>query len=159
MVSGDCNLSATYEYGPRGTMPAVKLIWHQGSDKPEIWANGGIPKWDNGVLFIGTKGMILSDYSKHIVLPEKDFVGFQRPAPNIPRVKNHHQEWLDACREGKRCSADFEYSGWLTEANHLGNVAYRTGKKLIWDHKKLVAKNAPEASKFIHREYRKGWVL
>ena len=27
-------------------------------------------------------------------------------------------------------SANFEYSGWLTEANHLGNVAYRVGKKL-----------------------------
>ncbi len=46
-----------------------------------------------------------------------------------------------------------------TEANHLGNVAFRTGKKLIWDHKKLEATNAPEASRFIRRRYRKGWKL
>jgi hypothetical protein len=45
----------------------------------------------------------------------------------------------------------------LTEANHLGNVAYRIGKKLTWDAARLRATNAPEAERFIHREYRKGW--
>jgi len=47
----------------------------------------------------------------------------------------------------------------LTEANHLGNVAYRVGKKLIWDHRQLRATNAPEADALIHREYRQGWNL
>jgi hypothetical protein len=36
-------------------------------------------------------------------------------------------------------------------------VAYRTGKKIEWDYKKLRARNAPEANKFIQREYRKEW--
>jgi hypothetical protein len=36
-------------------------------------------------------------------------------------------------------------------------VAYRTGKKIEWDCAKLRAHNAPEADKFIRREYRKGW--
>ena len=35
-------MSATYEYGPRGEMPAVKLTWHQGENKPAIWTAGGI---------------------------------------------------------------------------------------------------------------------
>ena len=47
------SMSATYEYGPRGTMPAVRLTWYQGEEKPDIWRKGGIPRWDNGVLFIG----------------------------------------------------------------------------------------------------------
>jgi hypothetical protein len=38
-------------------------------------------------------------------------------------------------------------------------VAYRTGKKIDWDPVKMRATNAPEADKFIHREYRKGWEL
>ena len=42
-----------YEYGPRGAMPAVRLTWHQGENKPDIWRKGGIPHWDSGVLFIG----------------------------------------------------------------------------------------------------------
>jgi hypothetical protein len=54
--------------------------------------------------------------------------------------------------------SNFQYSGWTTEANHLGNVAYRTGKKIEWDYQNLRAKNAPEAAPFIKRpEYRKGW--
>jgi predicted dehydrogenase len=153
------SMSATYEYGPRGEMPPVKIVWHQGESKPEIWKSGGIPKWDSGCLFIGARGMLLADYGKHLLLPEKDFEGFQRPAPTIPRSPGHHLEWLQACKSGKNPSANFEYSGWLTEANHLGNVAYRTGKKLQWDPKALKATNAPEADRFIHRTYRKGWTL
>ncbi|MCP4811190.1 MAG: gfo/Idh/MocA family oxidoreductase, partial [Planctomycetaceae bacterium] len=49
--------------------------------------------------------------------------------------------------------------GWLTEANHLGNVAFRAGQKLEWDPVNLKAKNVPEADRFIRREYRKGWKL
>jgi predicted dehydrogenase len=153
------SMSATYQYGSRGDLPPVKLTWHQGENKPEIWQNGGIPKWGDGCLFIGSKGMLLASYSKHALLPEKDFTDFQPPSPTLPRSPGHHEEWLQACKTGKPASADFQYSGWLTEANHLGNVAYRAGKKLEWDPAKLRAKNAPEADKFIHREYRKGWDL
>jgi predicted dehydrogenase len=153
------SMSATYEYGAREGMPPVKLTWHQGENKPEIWKSGGIPKWSDGCLFIGDKGMILANYSNHVLLPEKDFTDFKRPAPTIPRSPGHHTEWINACKTGSPTSADFNYSGWLTEANHLGNVAFRVGKKLEWDARNLRAKNAPEADKFIRREYRKGWVL
>jgi hypothetical protein len=153
------SMSASYTYGARGSLPPVKLTWYQGEDKPEIWKNGGIPKWDSACLFVGSKGMLLATYDKHVLLPEKDFAGFERPAQTLARSPGHHEEWIMACKTGKPTSADFQYSGWLTEANHLGNVAYRVGKKLEWDPKKLRAKNAPEADKFIHREYRKGWVL
>ena len=152
-------MSATYEYGPRGEMPAVKVAWYQGELRPEIWTSGGIPQWGSGCLFVGDKGMLLSDYDKHVLLTEKDFAGYQRPAPSIPRSPGHHQEWIEACKTGKPTSADFIYSGWLTEANHLGNVAYRTGKKLQWDAVALKATNAPEAEPLIRRQYRSGWVL
>ena len=36
-------------------------------------------------------------------------------------------------RPGAPTTCHFDYAGWLTEANHLGNVAYRVGKKLEWD--------------------------
>ena len=153
------SMSATYEYGARGGMPGVKVVWHQGDDKPEIWKSGGIPKWESGVLFSGSKGMLLADYGKYILLPEEKFAGYQRPAETIPRVKSHHEEWIECCKSGKSPSANFEYSGWLTEANHLGNVAFRVGKKLQWDPVALKAKNAPEADRLIRREYRDGWSL
>jgi hypothetical protein len=153
------SMSATYEYGARGELPPVKLTWHQGESKPELWKNGAIPQWDSGCLFIGPKGMLLADYGKHVLLPEKEFNGFQPPSATIPRSPGHHVEWIQACKDGKTTSANFEYSGWLTEANHLGNVAFRVGKKIQWDPQLLKAPNAPEADAFIHRQYRSGWSL
>jgi predicted dehydrogenase len=153
------SMSATYEYGARGDQPSVKLVWHQGENKPAIWKDGGIPKWGDGCLFIGAKGMLLADYGRYLLLPEKDFAGYRGPAPTIPRSPGHYAEWIEACKTGKPTSADFQYSGWLTEANHLGNVAYRVRKKLEWDAENLRASNAPEAKPFLHREYRKGWEL
>jgi predicted dehydrogenase len=151
------SMSAIYEYPARGDLPAVKLTWHQGENKPAIWKDGGIPKWDNGVLFVGTKGMLLADYRRYVLLPEKDFAGYKGPEPTLPRVSSHYAEWIAACKGGKPALADFEYSGWLTEANHLGNVAFRVGKKIEWDADKLRATNAPGADKYLRREYRKGW--
>jgi predicted dehydrogenase len=152
-------MSATYEYAARGELPAVKLTWYQGETKPDIWTKKGIPQWGDGVLFVGEKGMLLSNYTKHLLLPEKDFASVKLPEPSIPRVTEHHAEWIAACKGGTPCHADFQYSGWLTEANHLGNVAFRVGKKLNWDAAKMRATNAPEADKYIRREYRKGWEL
>ncbi|MFL3656594.1 MAG: Gfo/Idh/MocA family oxidoreductase [Opitutales bacterium] len=154
------SMQAIYEYGTRGELPPVKLTWHQGLDKPQIWKDKGIPQWNNGHLFIGDKGMLLSDYHKHILLPEDKFADFKGPDQFIPRsVNGHHDDWVAACKGGAPTMCDFEYSGLLTEANHLGNVAYRSGKKIHWDTKEMRATNAPDAEQFIRREYRKGWRL
>jgi len=153
------SMQVTYEFGPRGDQPPVRLTWYQGENKPEIWKEGGIPQWGSGALFIGEKGMLLSDYGRYVLLPEEDFAEFKGPDPFLPRVKGHHAEWIEACKTGATPSANFEYSGWMTEINHLGNVAYRVGKKLTWDPVALRAPGAPEADPFLRCPRRKGWEL
>lgn len=154
------SMHATYEYGARGDKPPLRLTWYQGEDKPGIWSSRGIPQWESGVLFVGTQGrMLLADYEKHVLLPEKNFIDFTRPAPFIPKSLGHHEEWIHACKTGAPTTCNFNYAGYLTEANHLGNVAYRVGKKLEWDSKNLVVTNTNTAEKYLRREYRKGWTL
>jgi len=154
------SMTATYEYGARAEMPPVRLTWYQGEEKPELLRGGLIGKeWNSGVLFVGSKGMLLSDYGRHVLLPEEKFKDFQRPPQTIPESMGHHKEWIHACKTGTPTTCSFDYSGPLTEANHLGNVAYRVGKKIEWDPVNLKATNAPEADQFIRREYRKGWNL
>lgn len=153
------SMQATYEFPARGDMPAVKMVWYQGANKPPHLIEGKIPAWNSGVLFVGDKGMLLSDYSKHALLPEKEFIDFKKPDPFIPKSIGHYAEWLQACKTGSPTTCNFEYSGWLTESNHLGNVAFRAGKKLVWDANKIKATNCPEADSLIKREYRKGWDL
>lgn len=153
------SMKAVYEFGARGDLPPVQLTWHQGTSKPQIWTDGGIPQYGNGVLFIGEKGMLLSDYGKHVLLPEKDFEGFKRPEPFLTRPASQHAEWLEACKTGSPTGSNFDYASWLTETNHLGNVAYRAGQKLQWDPVAMRATNCPEAQRFIQRDYRNGWKL
>lgn len=155
------SLTARYEYGPRGEMPACSLSWHQGAMKPSVWKDDPqLRDWGSGVLFIGDKGMLISDYGKYKLLPEKNFEGFQPPPKSIPDSPGHHLQWLNAILHGTPTDSPFDtYAGPLTIANHLGNVAYRAGKKIVWDAKTLQAVNAPEASAFLSRKPREGWSL
>ncbi|MDX9975306.1 MAG: Gfo/Idh/MocA family oxidoreductase [FCB group bacterium] len=153
------SMRAKYEYGARGDRPALTLTWYQGKEKPPQFTDGSIPQWDSGCLFVGDNGMLLADYGRNMLLPEEKFKDFAPPAQTIPESIGHHLEWIHACKTGAPTTCHFDYSGALTEANHLGNVAYRTGKKLEWDPVKLEATNVPEAARFIKREYRDPFIL
>ena len=140
-----------YTYAARAERPGVTLTWHQGTYKPPSWSDPAIPNWGSGVLFQGDRGMLLADYGKHMLLPQDKYQDFQRPDPFIHDSRGHHREWIHACKHRTPTTCNFEYAGWLTEANHLGNVAYRVGKKLQWDPSQLKATNAPEADPLIRR--------
>src|SRR4051794_16341493 len=153
------SMQATYQFPARGKMPAVRMTWYQGANKPALYTDGKIPRWGDGCLFVGDKGMLLANYGNHVLLPEKDFKDYKRPPRTIAKSLGHHAEWVHACKTGAATTCNFEYAGWLTEANHLGNVAYRVGKKLEWDAAGLKAKGCAAADAIIRREYRKGWKL
>ncbi len=153
------SMYSVYEYEARDERPPVTLTWYQGEFKPDLLREGAIPDWPNGILFVGDDGMILADYQKFVLLPEDKFRDYRRPEPSIPNSPGHWAEWAHACKTGDPTGSNFDYAGRLTEANHLGNVAYRAGKKLEWDPVKLYASNAPEAEPFIRRDYRRGWSL
>ncbi|MBI5690236.1 MAG: Gfo/Idh/MocA family oxidoreductase [Verrucomicrobia bacterium] len=146
-------MRVTFEFEPVGSAPPVKLVWHQGDSKPPQWTPemGG-----RSQLFIGEKGML---HGTGKLFPAEKFQGWQPPAPTLPRSPGHWVEWVNYAKgEGPVPGSNFQYSGWTTEANHLGNVAYRTGRKIAWDYAALRASNAPEAAPFIRRpQYRPGW--
>jgi len=177
-------LVARWEHPATPDHPALTLTWYDGgkfppspeepardlgstpaagkAKKPSRLDESGrldLTKWGIGVMFVGSNGKIVADYSRRYILPADKFRDFEPPAPTIPPSKGHYQEWIDACKTGEPTLCNFDYSGKLIEANLLGAVAFRVGKRLQWDAKQLKALNAPEADKFIRREYRAGWVL
>jgi len=153
------SMTATFHFGPRGDLPAVSVHWYQGVFKPTYWTEKKIPQWADATLFVGSKGMLLADYARHMLLPEKEFAGLKPPPKSIPDSLGHHAEWIHACKTGEPTTCNFAYSGLLTESNHLGTIAYRTGKKIEWDAKAMRIKNSSEAQALVGREYRKGWSL
>jgi hypothetical protein len=127
--------------------------------RPEILKSLGLEKWVNGVLFIGTRGWLIANYDVHEFGPKDAFKDFVRPKQFIPESIGHHREWIEACKTRGTTTCSFGYSGPLTEAVLLGVVSYRTGKRLDWDADRLVARNAPEAERYITERARSGWNL
>ncbi|NOX56321.1 MAG: gfo/Idh/MocA family oxidoreductase, partial [Planctomycetes bacterium] len=148
-------LIVRYEFPARENLPPVKLTWYDGNRVPKEVAGEKVPR--SGVMFVGSEGKMYANYSTYRLYPEEKFQGYQPPPPSIPRSIGHHAEWIKACKEGTPTTCNFDYSGPLTEAVLLGNVAYRTGTKLQWDAAVLKATNCPEADKYIRKEYRSGW--
>lgn len=134
--------------------PALNFTWYCDALAPK--QINGTPVPGNGVMFVGSEGMLFADYSKYKLFPVDKFKSFTPPPRTIPDSIGHHREWLQACRNGSPTTCNFDYSGPLTEAVLLGNVAYRSGKKLIWDAENLKV-NHPEAQALISKEYRPGW--
>lgn len=150
-------LIVRYEYGARPGLPPVKLTWYNGGKRPPHFAEGKLPAWGDGTLFVGDKGMLLADYGRYVLLPEKDFSGFVPPAPTIPNSIGHHMEWIEACKTGGTTTCNFDYAGALTEAVLLGCVAYRSGEALDWDAHALRCRNSARANALLRTSYRAGW--
>ena len=151
-------LIVRYVYpNPRGGDP-IELTWYHGGKHPEMPAEL-YEKWKSGVLFVGDKGELLADYGRNVLRPEDKFKDFKRPEPFIAKSVGHHKEWINACKNGTPTTCNFDYSGGLTEAVLLGNVAFRAGEKIEWDSKNLRATNSKDAERFIQHHYRSGWTL
>ncbi len=152
-------LIASWEFPARGDLPPVKLTWYDGSRRPQQQKEHNMPDWPEGVLFVGSDGMLIAEWGKRELYPKEKFADFQPPQRTIPESIGHAQEWLAACKTGSPTLCNFDYSGPLTETVLLGTVAYRVGKKREWDPVNLKATNCPEADPFIRRAYREGWTL
>ena len=148
----------TYEFPARGELPPVTLKWYDGGRRPAYFDDPKFPKWGDGTLFVGSKGMLLAGYDRRKLLPEKEFADFKEPTPTIPDSIGHHKEWIEAIKGNGTTLCHFGYSGPLAETVLLGNVAYRSGKAVAWDAKAGKADSA-EANAYLQREYRKGWKL
>jgi hypothetical protein len=153
----------TYQFGPRGKMPAVKFMWYEGGlmpPTPEGLEEGDqLGQGGQGILFVGDKGMITCAGwgGPPKLLPGSKNASYKQPPKTLPRSNGHHRDWVDACKGGKPASANFAYGAGLTEIGLLGLVAMRLKKKIYWDAKSMKFTNAPEADQYLKENYRSGW--
>src|SRR3989449_6212318 len=133
----------TYEFHPRGEQPAAKMIWYDGGKKPSPELVKDTELSSNGIILIGDKDTLyVPNYwgaGKFLSGGKvEDFKDIPETLPKPPGFeRNHHQEWLNACKGGPKALSSFDYRGPLTETVLLGNVASRVGKKILGDTKKL----------------------
>lgn len=153
-----------YEFAARENMPALTLTWYDGGLRPPLIAEleADMKMGPGGTMFVGDKGKVLDDK----IVPKALRESYKRPDPYIPSSPGHEMEWILACKGGAPAGSNFEWAGPLTETVLLGNIPLRkelreklSGQVLTFDPEKLTIPNLPEANKFLHKEYRKGWSL
>jgi predicted dehydrogenase len=151
-----------YQHPATIARPACAVTWYDGGKRPEILKElrdaGDSPmKWGDGQLFIGDKGMIISEYSNHRLLVDGKVTDFEPPAKTIADSIGHHREWTEACKNGGPTTCHFGYSGPLSEAVLLGNAAFRAGGGFGWDGPSLRALGNDAAQALISKDHRVGW--
>jgi predicted dehydrogenase len=153
----------TYHFPAREEMTPVKIHWYDGGLKPsrpsELEDQRELP--EEGMLFVGDRGKILCDFSggSPRIIPESKMRSYERPDKTLPRSIGHIDEWVRACKGGEAADANFEFTGKVTQALLLGNVALQHGKRIDWDAENFRVINDDEANKYLHRDYRDGWTI
>jgi predicted dehydrogenase len=155
----------TFEFQAKGKRGPITLLWHSGTKKiPQAKElEPGRKPVDTGAYIYGDKGVIM--YGSHgaggvRIIPETAMKAYTQPEKSIPRVKEHHDDWLRAIREGRKAGSDFSYGGPLTEIALLGVIALKMpGMKLEWDGPNGRFTNCEEANQHLDPPYRAGWTL
>ncbi len=152
------SMHVEYTYPARGDQPGLPLHWYHTTKPPCIEEYGIEAKPPGtGVLFVGSKGMLMTSFGNHVLLPEDKFADFEYPEPFIPDSPGFHKEWILAAKGGEPATCNFDYSGPMAESVILGNTCYQLGKNFAWDAENLKAVGVPEAEALIHPTFRKGW--
>ncbi|MCC6164278.1 MAG: Gfo/Idh/MocA family oxidoreductase [Acidobacteria bacterium] len=142
-----------------------------------------------GVEFYGTDATLFLDRSGFEVIPEtagtqkvptpsylseqqpslpvwkREWAGASRArtaavrAPSSDQNLSHIRNFLDCMRSRQRPNSDVELGHLSTAMCLLGNVAYRTGRKLTWDADKELCVDDAAANALLTREYRAPYTL
>ncbi len=145
---------ALYEFDGFG------LLWDH-----TIGIYGGPYGRRHGVAFIGEYGTLVVDRGGWEVIPEIAGEGKTKmeAVPLQPSsgkgLELHIRNFIDCVKNRERPNADVEIGAHIAKVAHLGNIAYRTGRKVVWNAEENRFINDPEADEYIRADYRKPWEL
>jgi predicted dehydrogenase len=113
---------------------------------------------ENGCAWYGTEGMIIGGKAKgwQIFGRQNKLLEDIKPTSG-PDLAAHHANFFDAIRTGATLNADITINHLSTSLCHLGNIAARTRRALVFDPVKEQFLGDADTSKLLRREYREHW--
>ena len=130
----------------------------------------------HGEAFYGTNGTLISDRIGYEIYPEMDPPP-RRGEGEAPGTKPVYRserkvvkgrdttdllvkDFVECVKSRRAPMASAEIGHRSTIVPHIGNIAYRTGRKLRWNaEKEAFDGNEPEATALLGRQHRKPWTL
>ena len=144
------SLVTVYEY------PSCQVIWEH-----RAGLNNGLNNRSWGIEWHGSEGtIIVNDEGYEIVSERKkaNLDSMKHKGSGDPRPA-HVRNFLDCCKTRQQPVLNMEKGHRVSSLAHLGNIAYRTGHKIVWDSEKEVVVDDPKADKMVGVKYRKPWHL
>ncbi len=132
--------------------------------------DGGNYGRTEGIAFIGNNGTLVVNRGGMELIPEEETKNgvrqFKMPdMPDQNRRGNyldmHTSNFIEAIRDNNPSKAKCTPASGSTAAinAHMGNVAYRTDRKVHWDNANRIFKEDKEATQLIQADYKNGWKL
>ena len=149
----------TFEYPGDGEVGQKRmLVWEM-----RIWSTNYPYNVDNGAEFYGTRGrMMITKRGKLEVVGERnqriDANKAKEPRPSLlsHHVDSHHVDFLDAIRKKRTPNADIAVGHLSASLCHLGNIATRLGRTVMFDPQRERVIGDEEADALLSRNYRDG---
>lgn len=145
---------------------------------------GARPFGSYGIMLHGTLGTLLVDRAGYEIVPQSEqhaepfSQSFREAYDDLSGVglyykaktqgergttslqhRPHVRNFLDCVKSRALPAADIEIGHRATTVCHLGNIAFRTGQKILWDAQAERITNSEEANRLLARPYRPPWRL
>lgn len=143
-------LATVYDFGN------FILLW----EHAQAIKNGNYGR-DHGIAYIGNNATLVLDRGGWEVIPDegnKDVVEAVKRSDD--GLANHTRNFIEAIKSGNHASlaAPIEAGATVAEVCQMGNIAYKTGKKLLWNKEKRLFLD-PDANKLINPVYHNNYKL
>jgi predicted dehydrogenase len=135
------------------------MLWDHG-----IGIDGGYYGRSHGVGFVGNNGTLVVDRGGWEVMPE----GGDNPAMERVELQkgdgqglnNHMKNFIDCIKDRDKVpNTNIEIAANTARVCHLGNIAFKTGRRLYWDADKSNFIGDDDANNYLVPTYRAPWEL
>jgi predicted dehydrogenase len=135
------------------------LVWDSA-----MGIDNGSYERDHGIAFIGNNGTLILNRGGWEVIEEKDsknkvLVPFAKPSDN--GLDKHWENFVSVVKSRKiselHCS--IQDGAHVATVAQMGNISYRSGKKLLWDKSKAAFTDEAVNQQYLMKEYHNGYQL
>jgi predicted dehydrogenase len=136
--------------------PSYMLLWEH-----RVGSNNGLEGQRWGIRFTGSEGTLLISEAGWEVTPERKSKTLQpMKAPAGPdEVPAHVRNFLDCIKSRLQPNENLTIGHHVSSVAHLGNIAYRTKRKIFWDGERERILDDGEADQLVGVHYRRPWHL
>lgn len=117
---------------------------------------------DHGIEFFGDKATLQINRAGFQMYREEDRSSrapFYKEDAEGNHYETHLRDFFACARSRGKTACDAETGHRSTIYGHLANIAYRTGRTLVWDGANERVKDDEDAARLLTREYRDPWVM